>query len=80
MPNRHHGRSSRPFRLIEVESWPECREIVVEGRIDSEAIGEFEDSLLRVLARVDEWHTGEGAHLVARAPLRPGDFWPLQGV
>jgi anti-anti-sigma regulatory factor len=39
----------RPFRLVEVESWPECREVIVEGRLEREALGEFDDCLLRAL-------------------------------
>jgi anti-anti-sigma regulatory factor len=40
---------TRPFRLTEVESWPECREVIVEGRVGPETIEEFEACLTRVL-------------------------------
>jgi hypothetical protein len=36
----------RQFRLIEIESWPECREVIVEGRVDREAIESFDACLL----------------------------------
>jgi anti-anti-sigma regulatory factor len=39
----------RPFRLSQIESWPECLEIIVEGRVDSSATDEFEASLQRVV-------------------------------
>jgi anti-anti-sigma regulatory factor len=39
---------ARPFRLSEVESWPECLEVIVEGSVDSRASDEFEASLRRV--------------------------------
>jgi hypothetical protein len=26
----------RRFRLIEIQSWPECREVIVEGRVGPE--------------------------------------------
>jgi anti-anti-sigma regulatory factor len=44
-------RDARPraFRLSQIESWPECLEIIVEGRVDSSATGEFEASLQRVV-------------------------------
>jgi anti-anti-sigma regulatory factor len=39
----------RPFRLTEIESWPECREVIVEGGVGPETIGEFEACLTRAL-------------------------------
>jgi anti-anti-sigma regulatory factor len=39
----------RTFRLLEVESWPECREVIVEGGVDRERVGEFDACLLRAL-------------------------------
>lgn len=45
----------RPFRLVEVESWPECREVIVEGRLEREALGEFDDCLLRALEAPHEY-------------------------
>ncbi len=40
---------TRPFRLIEIESWPECREVIVEGRVGPGTSGEFEACLTRAL-------------------------------
>jgi anti-anti-sigma regulatory factor len=40
----------RPFRLSQIESWPECLEIIVEGSVDSSsATDEFEARLQRVV-------------------------------
>jgi anti-anti-sigma regulatory factor len=41
--------TSRPFQLAEVESWPECREIIVEGQVGPGTIDAFETSLRRVV-------------------------------
>lgn len=49
------GVPARPFRLIEVESWPECREVIVEGRVGPEANAEFEACLLRALESDHDW-------------------------
>ncbi len=40
---------TRPFRLTEIESWPECREVIVEGGVGPETIGEFEACLTGAL-------------------------------
>jgi anti-anti-sigma factor len=39
----------RPFRLGEVESWPECLEILIEGELDLPASETLRDSLERAL-------------------------------
>jgi hypothetical protein len=39
----------RPFRLDEVESWPECLEILIEGELDLAASGVLRDALERAL-------------------------------
>ncbi len=39
----------RPFRLDEVESWPECLEILIEGKVDLPACEVLRDSLERAL-------------------------------
>jgi len=36
------------LRLREVESWPECREVIVEGRLDAKASGRWDDCLRRI--------------------------------
>jgi anti-anti-sigma regulatory factor len=36
------------LRLHEVESWPECREVIVEGRLDAMASGRWNDCLRRI--------------------------------
>ncbi len=33
------------FRLTEIESWPECLEILVEGEVDRPATARFEEAL-----------------------------------
>jgi anti-anti-sigma factor len=39
----------RPFRLDEVESWPECLEILIEGELDLLASEVLRDALERAL-------------------------------
>ena len=39
----------RPFRLDEVESWPECLEILIEGELDLAASEILRDALERAL-------------------------------
>jgi anti-anti-sigma regulatory factor len=39
----------RPFRLDEVESWPECLEILIEGELDLPACEILRDALERAL-------------------------------
>jgi anti-anti-sigma regulatory factor len=36
------------LRLHEVESWPECREVIVEGRLDAKASGRWDHCLRRI--------------------------------
>lgn len=50
-----HGVPSRPFRLVEVESWPECREVIVEGRVERAVNAEFEACLLDALESDHDW-------------------------
>jgi len=40
---------NRPFRLGEIESWPECLEILIEGELDLLACDVLRDSLERAL-------------------------------
>ncbi len=49
------GAPSRPFRLVEVESWPECREVIVEGRVEPAANAEFEACLVRLVESDHDW-------------------------
>ena len=37
----------RPFRLVEIEPWPGCLEVIVEGGLGPRDVAEFEDCLLR---------------------------------
>jgi anti-anti-sigma factor len=39
----------RPFRLNEIESWPECLELLIEGELDLAASEVLRDSLERAL-------------------------------
>jgi anti-anti-sigma regulatory factor len=39
----------RPFRLDQVESWPECLEILIEGELDLPATEVLRDALERAL-------------------------------
>jgi anti-anti-sigma factor len=41
--------AARAFRLTEIESWPECLEILIEGEIDLLATEQLEDSLERAV-------------------------------
>jgi anti-anti-sigma factor len=43
------GCPHRPFKLNEVESWPECLEILVEGEVDPAASEVLRDALERAL-------------------------------
>jgi anti-anti-sigma regulatory factor len=38
----------RSFRLSEIESWPECREVIVEGSVDFRVLDQFADCLERL--------------------------------
>jgi anti-anti-sigma factor len=39
--------AARAFRVTEVESWPECLEILVEGKVDVLAAAELDEALER---------------------------------
>lgn len=40
---------SGPGRVVELEIWSGCQELIVEGAIDSRTIGEFQDCLRRIV-------------------------------
>jgi anti-anti-sigma factor len=40
---------SRAFRVTEIESWPECLELLIEGDLDLIAAAEFEATLERAV-------------------------------
>jgi anti-anti-sigma factor len=39
----------RTFRVTEIESWPECLELLIEGEVDRFAAAEFEETLERAV-------------------------------
>jgi len=41
--------AARAFRVTEVESWPECLEILVEGEVDGAAAADLEEALERAV-------------------------------
>jgi anti-anti-sigma regulatory factor len=41
--------AARAFRVTEIESWPECLELLIEGEVDRFAAAEFEGVLLRAV-------------------------------
>jgi anti-anti-sigma factor len=59
------GRAVRPFKLTEVESWPEGLEILIEGELDAGSAEEFDQSLDRAL---------DSAHLYVMIDLDRCEF------
>jgi hypothetical protein len=41
--------AARAFRVTEIESWPECLELLIEGEVDRFAAAELEEALLRAV-------------------------------
>jgi hypothetical protein len=41
--------ASRAFRVTEIESWPECLELLIEGEVDWFVAAEFEETLERAV-------------------------------
>jgi anti-anti-sigma factor len=41
--------AARAFRVTEIESWPECLEILIEGEVDRRAAEQLRDTLERAV-------------------------------